>query len=189
MKIGLFFGSFNPIHVGHLILANYILENAALDQVWFVVSPQNPLKKASELLNEYDRLFLTELATKDNNRFSVSNIEFKLPKPSYTIDTLTYLKELHPDKEFAIIMGSDSYQNLPRWKNSKQIMNHRLLVYQRPNALLAQEQLSPNTHLFNAPLLDISASYIRKTLKEGKSIRYMVPDEVALNIEQYGYYK
>src|SRR6516165_2550772 len=132
MKIGLYFGSFNPVHHGHLIIANYVLQNSDLNQVWFVVSPQNPLKPTAGLLNEYHRLFLVNAAIEGEINLKASDIEFKLPKPSYTIDTLTYLAEKYPQHEFAVIMGSDSFQNLPQWKNHKLILaNYPIYVYQR----------------------------------------------------------
>src|SRR5690606_24789131 len=133
MHIGLYFGSFNPIHTGHLIIANHVLENADLDKIWFVVSPHNPLKESHTLLNEYDCFHLAELAIKNNPKFRVSNVEFHLPKPSYTIDTLTYLSEKFPLEKFTVIMGSDSFQNLSRWKNYEQLLAHyRIVVYIRP---------------------------------------------------------
>ena len=132
MKIGLYFGSFNPIHHGHLIIANFVLQNSDLDQVWFIVSPQNPLKPSAGLLNEYHRLFLVNIAIEGENKLKASDIEFKLPRPSYTIDTLTYLQEKYPQHEFSIIMGSDSFQNLPNWKNYQQILkNFPIYVYIR----------------------------------------------------------
>lgn len=189
MDIGLYFGSFNPIHIGHLIIANHVLEQAGLDKIWFIVSPQNPLKQSATLLNEYDRFFLTELAIKGNNKFRASNIEFHLPKPSYTIDTLAYLSEKFPLEHFSIIMGSDSYQNLKRWKNSEQIRNNfQIFVYLRPEFPVTESAIEENVTIFKAPLLDISASYIRKQIQEGKSIKYLTPDAVAAYIEENGYY-
>src|SRR5690606_14995812 len=139
MHIGLYFGSFNPIHIGHLIIANHIIENTDIDKIWFIVSPHNPLKDAHSLLNEYDRLHLTELAIKDDPRFRASNVEFHLPKPSYTIDTLTYLKEKFPFERFSVIIGSDSFQNLSRWKNYEQLIaDFSLVVYKRPGFEISQ---------------------------------------------------
>ena len=132
MKTGLFFGSFNPIHVGHLIIANHVLNETDVEKIWFIVSPQNPFKNESTLLNEYHRLHLVRLATENDNRIKASEIEFGLPRPSYTVDTLAYLSEKFPDNEFSIIMGSDSYQNLPKWKNAEVILNnYGVYVYQR----------------------------------------------------------
>lgn len=190
MNIGLYFGSFNPIHTGHLIIANYVLEHAALDKIWFVVSPQNPLKQSASLLNEYDRFFLTELAIKGNNKFRASNIEFHLPKPSYTVDTLAYLSEKFPLEHFSIVMGSDSYQNLGRWKNAEQILrNFEVYVYLRPGFPIEESIAEKNVTVLKAPFLDISANYIRHQIKEGKSIQYLTPDAVAAYIKENGYYR
>ncbi|MFT4063082.1 MAG: nicotinate (nicotinamide) nucleotide adenylyltransferase [Edaphocola sp.] len=189
MNIGLYFGSFNPIHTGHLIIANHVLEHTDLDKIWFVVSPHNPLKESHTLLNEYDRLHLVELAIKDNNKFRASNIEFHLPKPSYTIDTLTYLTEKFPLEKFTVIMGSDSYVNLPRWKNHEKILElYKLVVYQRPDFPVDAKALPPNVATLQAPLLQISSTYIRQQVKEGKSIRYLVADDVAAVIADNRYY-
>jgi len=188
MNIGLYFGSFNPIHTGHLIIANHIVEHSELDKVWFVLSPHNPLKSEHSLLNEYDRLHLAELAISDNPKFRVSNVEFHLPKPSYTIDTLTYLKEKFPLEHFFVIMGSDSYQNLPRWKNYEKILEYyQIIVYNRPG--LEVKGLRPGVTVMDAPLLEISSTYIREEIKAGRSIRYLVPDKVADYITDNRYYK
>lgn len=190
MNIGLYFGSFNPIHTGHLIIANHILEETDLDKIWFVVSPQNPLKKSSTLLNEYDRLHLTELAIKNNSNFRASNVEFQLPKPSYTVNTLAYLSEKFPFEHFSVIMGSDSYTNLKRWKNYEQILdNFTIYVYLRPGFPVDSQECPGSVQIIKAPLLDISASYIRTKINQGHSIRYLVPEEVASYIEENGYYK
>ncbi len=189
MKIGLYFGSFNPIHVGHLIIANYIITNTTLDQVWFVVSPQNPLKKASSLLNEYQRLHLVNIAIEGENKLRASNVEFKLPKPSYTIDTLTYLKEKYPEYVFVPIMGSDSFQNITKWKNYETLIkNYSIIIYNRPGFDIEEEH-NATLQLLNSPLLDISSTKIRQLIKEKKSIRYLVPDVVKEEIEKNGYYK
>lgn len=189
MNIGLYFGSFNPIHVGHLIIANHIVLHAPLDKIWFVVSPQNPLKPSNTLLNEYDRLHLVELAIQNNNKFRCSNIEFQLPKPSYTIDTLTHLAEKFPHEKFSVIMGSDSIQNITKWKNYETLLKYYpIYVYQRPGFTINPEQY-PNIHIVNAPHLDISATHIRNLIKEGKSIQYLVTDDVKNYIEANNYYK
>jgi len=188
MKIGLYFGSFNPVHVGHLIIASHIVNNCYLDQVWLVVSPQNPLKPAS-LLNEYHRLHMVQLATEDNSKLKASNIEFNLPKPSYTIDTLTYLDEKYPQHRFSVIMGSDSYQNLYNWKNYEQILKrYPIIIYQRPGYTVNNQQ-EGNIVITNAPILDISASFIRRNIQEGKSIEFLVTDKVRKEIENNSYYK
>jgi len=190
MRVGLYFGSFNPIHHGHLLIASWILQNTSLQQVWFVVSPQNPLKPASTLLNEYHRLYLVQLAVEGENNLKALDIEFKLPRPSYTVDTLAYLQEKYPAHEFSIILGSDSFQNLPKWKNAEWLLkNYPVYVYKRP----AHEQLPSypgvkDIHILKAPLLPISSTEIRKKIKEGKSIRYLVPEAVRAEIERNGYY-
>ncbi len=189
MKIGLYFGSFNPVHHGHLIIANHVVQSTSLDQVWFVVSPQNPLKPAQGLLNEYHRLFLIQAAIDGENQLRVTDIEFKLPRPSYTIDTLTYIREKYPQYEFSIIMGSDSYQNLPRWKNYENLIkNTELYIYVRAGFENIPSYPNARTHILKAPLLQISATHIRNILKEGKSIRYLVPEVVKEEIERNHYY-
>lgn len=189
MKIGLYFGSFNPIHIGHLVIANHILNYTELKKIWFVVSPQNPLKHSHTLLNEYHRLQLVRLAIEDNPLLVASDVEFKLPRPSYTIDTLTYLKEKHPQKEFSIIMGSDSFQNIHKWKNYENLVkNNDVIVYKRPGFEVNDKSLCPIV-LAATPLLEISATYIRNLIKTRKSIRYLVPEKVAQEIENLGYYK
>ncbi|PZX62968.1 nicotinate (nicotinamide) nucleotide adenylyltransferase [Hydrotalea sandarakina] len=189
MKIGLYFGSFNPIHHGHLIIASHIINQGLVDQVWLVVSPQNPLKASPTLLNEFHRLHLTRLAiAEDDTHIKVSDVEFGLPKPSYTIDTLTYLSEKYPQHQFAVMMGSDSFQNLPKWKNYQLILQqYQVLVYIRPNHTMP-EVLPKNVAVVKAPLLDISATYIRQCIQQKKSIRYLVPEPVRLEIEKAGYY-
>ncbi|MFY8024402.1 MAG: nicotinate (nicotinamide) nucleotide adenylyltransferase [Sediminibacterium sp.] len=189
MKIGLYFGSFNPIHMGHLIIANHVLNETDLQQVWFVVSPQNPFKQENTLLNEYHRLHLVQLAVEEDNRLRASDIEFKLPKPSYTIDTLVYLKEKYPQHEFTIIMGSDSFQNLPKWKNaSLLISDYAFIVYNRPE-FLVKNKYDARVTILDAPLLTISATHVRDNIKAGKSIRYLVPDKVREYIEANKYFK
>lgn len=190
MKIGLYFGSFNPIHHGHLIIASHILYNSDLDQVWFVVSPQNPLKPSAGLLNEYHRFYLVQLSVEGEKNLRAVDIEFKLPRPSYTIDTLTYLSEKYPDYQFSVIMGSDSYQNLSRWKNYEQILNnYPIYIYPRPGTSEIVPPSKGTIQLVKAPLLEISATDVRNSVKQGKSIRYLVPDKVMDEIEKNGYYK
>ncbi len=189
MKIGLYFGSFNPIHNGHLIIAQHVLNETELKQVWFVVSPQNPFKQQKTLLNEYDRLHLVKLAIQKSTSFKAIDIEFNIPKPSYTINTLIYLQEKYPQHEFSIIMGSDSLQNLDKWKNAETIMKHYpIYVYQRPGFPAIQEKVK-DLHSLTAPLLEISATHIRELIQDGKSIRFLVPDDVLDEIEETGYYK
>ncbi len=189
MKIGLYFGSFNPIHIAHLIIANHILNETDIEKVWFVVSPQNPFKEESNLLNEYHRLHLVRLATEEDIRIKVSDIEFTLPKPSYTTATLAYLADKYPEHKFCIIMGSDSFQNLHKWKNYEVIVkNYLLYVYKRPG-FEPENNIGANLHVLDAPLLQLSSTHIRKYIKEGKSVRYMIPDKVLEEIEKGGYYK
>lgn len=190
MKIGLYFGSFNPIHNGHLIIANYIVQNTEIEQVWFVISPQNPLKKSGTLLNEYHRLYLVQVSIEDEPSLKASDIEFRLPNPSYTIDTLTYLEEKFPSHNFSVIMGSDSFQNLSAWKNYKQLIkNYPIIVYERPGFKVENSYDEADITFLKAPLLEISSTYIRKIIKAGKSIRYLVPEKVRMEIEQNGYYR
>lgn len=190
MKIGLFFGSFNPIHIGHLIIANFMAENTDLDKVWFVVTPHNPHKKRESLADDHDRLNLVELAIADNNKLEASDIEFDLPKPSYTVDTLAYLKEEHVQHEFSLIMGGDNLATLSKWKNYEYILNHhKIYVYKRPNYDLGELQNHPKVHLFEVPTMDISSTFIRKQIKADKSIRYLVPDTVNDEIEKSALFK
>lgn len=189
MKIGLFFGSFNPIHVGHMIIANHFVEYGDLDEIWLVVTPHNPLKKKSTLANDYDRLHLVNLAIDDNLKLRATDIEFKLPQPSYTIDTLTYLSEKHPNKEFVLIMGGDNLATLHKWKNYEIILeDYGIYVYQRPEYDLGDLQNHKNVRIFQAPLMSISASFIRKSIKAKKSVRYLVHDAVLEYIESSGIY-
>jgi nicotinate-nucleotide adenylyltransferase len=188
MKIGLYFGSFNPIHNGHLIIASHIVENTDLQKIWFVVSPQNPHKPSSTLLNEYDRLHIVRLAIENDIRFKVCDVEFNLPKPSYTIDTLTYLTEKFPKNEFVIILGSDSYQNLSKWKNYELLVkNYAIVVYNRPGFEIKTNIY--NATILKAPLLDISSTLIRNLVKEKKSIKYLVADVVFNELMNNKYYK
>ena len=188
MHIGLYFGSFNPIHTGHLIIASHVLANTDVDKIWFVVSPHNPLKESASLLSEHNRLHLVQLAIEDNNGFRASNVEFSLPRPSFTVDTLAYLTEKFPLEKFSVVMGGDSYQNIGRWKNHEQILKYYdLYVYNRPGFPVEIPE-GARVQVLDAPLLDISASYIRRQLQAGKSIRYLVPDPVADYIADNRYY-
>lgn len=190
MKVGLFFGSFNPIHVGHLILAQNILEQSDLDQIWFVVSPQNPFKKKSTLLHEFDRIDMVRAATDKHPYFEASDIEFGLPKPSYTVDTLSHLIGKYPSNQFSLIMGEDNLSSLHKWKNFEYILHHHdVLVYPRPNS--KPHQLSDVSRIkkVDSPMLDISATYIRHAIQDGRTTQYMVLDEVRELIETRGYYQ
>lgn len=190
MKIGLYFGSFNPIHIGHMIIAEHVVNNSDLKQVWFVLSPHNPLKSSNTLLNEYDRLHLLNIAIDDNERFRAMDVEFKLPKPSYTITTLVYLEEKYPQHEFVVVIGSDSFTNLSKWKNYETLIkNYSFIVYQRPGFEINTETIKNiNYELLDAPLLDISATFIRAQLKERKDIKYLLPHGVYNEIESNKYY-
>jgi nicotinate-nucleotide adenylyltransferase len=190
MEIGLYFGSFNPIHHGHLIIANHVYQHTGLQQIWFVVTPQNPFKQNHQLLNEYQRLHLVQVAIEGEDHLRASDIEFKLPKPSYTIDTLTYLREKYPQHQFSLILGGDSFQNLPKWKNGDIILrDYPLYIYQRPGFGIATPENAKQITILDAPLLELSSTRIRQAIKEKKSIRYLVPDSVAQEIEQNNYYR
>ena len=179
MKIGLFFGSFNPVHIGHMVIANHIVEYTEIDKIWMVVSPQSPFKKKQSLASNYDRYHLLTLAVGDNARIRPSKIEFDLPTPSYTIDTLTYLKEKHGEQDFALIMGGDNLKSFHKWKNYEQIIEHHdIYVYKRSGSEEHQFKDHPRVKIVDAPLLNISATFIRKAVKDGKSVQYLVPDEV-----------
>lgn len=189
MKIGLFFGSFNPIHVGHLIVANTMAETTDLDQVWLIVSPQNPFKKQKDLLHEFDRLDMVEKAIFDNAKLQSSNIEFNLPRPSYTVDTLSVLKEKYPQHQFVLIIGEDNLGDFSKWKNYQEILNgYGLYVYPRPQSKPSELKEHPQVRMVEAPLLDISATFIRRCIRAEASIRYLVPDEVERYIKEKKFY-
>ena len=193
-KIGLFFGSFNPIHIGHLILANYILEKSDMEQLWFVVSPQNPFKEKKSLLKDYHRLDMVNLALKNYPKMRASNIEFSLPKPSYTTDTLAYLKEKYPENSFALIMGEDNLKNLHKWKNSENLVeNNQIIVYPRKiEAENLEENLllnHPNISLIEAPIIELSATQIREMIKLNQNVRPMLPPEVFEFLDGSSFYK
>ena len=191
-KIGLFFGSFNPIHIGHLILANYIVEHTDLDELWFVVSPQNPLKSKKSLFHDHDRYDMVEMAIKNYPKMRVSDIEFSMPKPSYTIDSLTYLRERYPEYTFGLIMGEDNLVSLPKWKNYETLIkNHQIIVY--PRFLVQDTDKEVITHenicKINAPIIELSATEIRKMIREKKNVRPMLPPEVFEHIDTKGFYQ
>jgi nicotinate-nucleotide adenylyltransferase len=189
-KIGLFFGSFNPIHIGHLIIANVMAENTDLHKVWFVVSPQNPFKPSKGLLHEFDRYDMVKAAIVDHYKLEASDVEFNLPKPSYTIHTLAYLTEKFPDKEFKVIIGEDNLENFTKWKNHDEILNQfGLYVYPRPHVTNSDLKRHPHVKMIEAPLLDISATYIRNCIKGNKSIRYLVPEPVEQMIRLKDFYR
>ncbi len=189
MTVGLYFGSFNPIHVGHLVIANHILTETTLQKIWFVVSPQNPFKKSASLLNEYDRLHLVQKAIEGDDRLKASDIEFGLPKPSYSSHTLAYLQEKYPTYKFQIIMGSDSFQNIGKWKNWETIIaNYPILIYKR-HGFEVDNAINAQITVLSAPLLEISATHIRKLIEAGKSFKYLVPEVVEKEIIASRFYK
>jgi nicotinate-nucleotide adenylyltransferase len=199
-KIGLYFGTFNPIHVGHLIIANYMADHANLSEVWMVVSPQNPMKQRSSLLADIHRLQLVRIAVEDNPRLKASNIEFDLPKPSYTVHTLAYLREKYPDTDFVLIMGEDNLRSLPKWKNYEQIIKeHEILVYPRLYTEDEEEnqetgEFSPKLteakyRMMNAPVMRISASFIRQSIREGHDVRYLLTEPVERYVREMHFYE
>ncbi|MFK7756303.1 MAG: nicotinate (nicotinamide) nucleotide adenylyltransferase [Flavobacteriales bacterium] len=199
-RIGLFFGSFNPIHVGHLILCNHLAEHSDLNEIWLVVSPHNPFKEKSSLLSDMHRLTLVRLATEDNSKLKASNIEFDLPKPSYTVQTLAYLKEKHPEHQFSLIMGEDNLRGLHKWKNvSEIIQNHVIYVYPRIRTVQEEgKELSDKPHeslqgadfrFIDGPILALSASLIRKNINEGKSVKYLLTPEVEKYVDEMHFYR
>ena len=188
--IGLYFGSFNPIHIGHLAIANYFVEFAPLNELWFVVSPHNPLKEKSSLLPDYQRFEIVNQALRDYPKFKVSNIEFSLPKPSYTTDTLAYLKEKYPTKKFALIIGEDNLSSFHKWKNYEQLLNdQKILVYPRPNCEQTKFHEHQNVQLINAPNIEISSSFIRNSIRKGKDVRFFVPEKAWEYIDEMNFYR
>lgn len=195
-KVGLYFGSFNPIHIGHLAIAGYMTEYSGIDQVWFIVSPHNPLKKKDTLLAGNHRLYLVELAIGDNYKLKASDIEFKLPVPSYTIDTLTHLQEKYPRHEFALVMGEDNLYTLNKWKNANELVKlYSLFVYPRPetnkpsNRLLEKIISLADIHYINAPMMEISGTFIRNGIKKGKDMSYFLPPAVWKYIKEMHFYE
>lgn len=189
MKIGLFFGSFNPIHTGHLIIANAMVEDTDLQRVWFVVSPHNPFKSAKSLLHEFDRLDMVRLAIEDNASFEATDIEFRMPRPSYTVDTLAWLSDKYPQHQFKLIVGEDNLSSFPKWKNSSVILDQwGLYVYPRPGAEPSVLRTHANVQVVEAPLVDISATYIRRRLQQNKNIRYLVHPKVEEHIRIRRFY-
>lgn len=191
LKIGLYFGSYNPIHIGHLAIANYMVEFTDIDQLWFVVSPQNPHKIKENLLADYHRLELVNRAIENDDRFRASNIEFNLPKPSYTIDTLTYLQERHPDYSFVILMGSDNLENFHKWKNFEIILeNYGVIVYPRPGFDKSKMLVHKNiTVVEGVPLMEIASTFIREAIKTGKDIRYFMPLKAWEYLDEMNFYR
>lgn len=189
-KTGLFFGSFNPIHTGHLIIANYMLEFTDLDEVWMVISPHNPLKEKKSLLADHHRYAMVQIAIEDNPRLRSSNIEFKLPQPSYTVDTLAHLEEKYPNIQFVLIAGSDIFPTFHKWKNYEELLErHRFYIYSRPGYDEGPFRDHPNVRIFEAPLIQISSSFIRQAIADGRDIRYLVPDKIYQYIREMHFYE
>ena len=189
MKVGLFFGSFNPLHVGHKIIASYMAEFSTLDKVMFVVSPQNPLKSKRSLLDQYHRLMIIRMEIEDNSKLEVTDIEFSMPQPSYTIDTLVRLTEKHPKNQYSIIMGSDNLHNFHKWKNYKQILeNYSIHVFPRPGFEISI--VHKNIHIVNGvPNMEICASFIRESIKNGKDVSYLMPEKAWKYTDEMNFYK
>jgi len=190
MITGLYFGSFNPIHIGHLAIGSFMVEFSDVEQLWFVVSPQNPLKQKNSLLDDYQRLHMVRLAIEDDDRFRASDIEFKFPTPSYTINTLTYLQEKYPARKFQLIMGSDSLQTFHKWKHAELIVkNYHRLIYPRPGTIMDPATSIPNATIVDAPMMDISSSFIRKAIRNGKDVRHLVPSKVYTYLREMHFYE
>lgn len=190
MKVGLFFGTFNPIHVGHMIIASYMAEFTDLDQVWFVVSPQNPMKQDQILLKDYHRLALVRIAVENHRKLKVNNIEFSLPKPSYSIDTLTELSDKYRDHEFALIIGTDNLEIFHQWKDYERILDkYSLYVYPRHGFNGGNLASHPKVKITDAPLIEISSTFIRQAIREKKDIQSMLPDAVWKYIEEMHFYE
>lgn len=200
MKIGLYFGTFNPIHIGHLIIANYMVDYTEMDQVWLVVSPQNPLKDKRTLLKDHHRLMMVRVAVEDNPKLRASNVEFDLPKPSYTSHTLAYLKEKYPEHDFALIMGEDNLRTFHKWKNYEQILaNHTLFVYPRvfqkvehPSETNPEENIGEHENVrlcMDVPMMNISSSFIRSAVQQGHDVRYLLSEPVFRYLDEMNFYK
>lgn len=189
-KVGIYSGSFNPIHHGHVMLANYLVEFSELDELWFVVTPQNPLKKKEDLLDDDERLKMVQLAVGDDPRFFVSDIEMHLPTPSYTINTLTALSELYPDCEFVFICGMDSLQNLKNWREYQRILdNYELLVFPREGYDGSELVNSPSVKILKTPIVEVSSTFIRNCVREGRDVRHFMPEKAFLYMKERHFYE
>lgn len=204
MKVGLYFGTFNPIHIGHLVISNYMAEYTDLDQVWLIVTPQNPLKKKKSLLEDYHRLAVVKVAIEDNNKLRASDIEFNLPRPSYTTATLAYIKEKYPEHEFHLIMGEDNLRTFHKWRNYEHILeSQKIYVYPRTLTIQEEEEVHeigslpdnelsrhPNVMVCEeAPVMKVSSSVIRQAIKDGKDVRYLLTDPVYKYIDEMNFYR
>jgi nicotinate-nucleotide adenylyltransferase len=192
MKIGLYFGTFNPIHVGHLIIANHMAEHSDLEQIWMVVTPHNPLKQKNTLLDDYQRLHLVRLATEDYPKIKPSDIEFKLPQPNYTVNTLAHLMEKYPQHEFSLIMGEDNLKSLHNWKNYEYILEHHdIYIYPRVSEEAENPNLKnhPSVHWIDAPIVEISSTFIRENIKNKKNIRPLLPYNVWEYVDHNNFYR
>ena len=192
MKVGLYFGSFNPIHIGHLVIANHLAEYSDLDQIWFVVTPHNPFKKKSSLLDNYQRLEMVYLATKDYKKLKPSDIEFNLPQPNYTVNTLAHLQEKYPNNTFALIMGEDNLKSFHKWKNYEVILdNHDIYIYPRISESKIDTRFNGHKkiHHVNAPIMQLSSTFIRKAIKDGKLVEPMLPKNVWEYLDEMNFYK
>ncbi|PSG90390.1 nicotinate (nicotinamide) nucleotide adenylyltransferase [Aurantibacter aestuarii] len=192
MKVGLYFGSFNPIHIGHLIIANHLVENSDLDQIWFVVTPHNPFKKKASLLDNYQRLEMVFLATKDYDKLQPCDIEFNLPQPNYTVNTLIHLKEKHPTHDFSIIMGEDNLKSFHKWKNYEVILeDYQVYVYPRISEGIVETQFTnhPKISRVDAPIIELSSTMIRNSIKAQKNVKPLLSPEVWRYIDEMGFYE
>jgi len=189
-KTGLFFGSFNPIHLGHLMIASYMIEFTDIDDVWFIISPHNPLKKKSTLLPDVNRLYMVNVAVEDEPKFNASNVEFHMPRPSYTIDTLTYLQERYPTHDFVLLAGSDIFPTFHKWKNYEQLFSlYKFYIFPRPFTKTHPFENHPSITQMKAPLIEISSSFIRNGIKAGKNMQYFLPRKVWEYLDEMGFYK
>ncbi len=189
-KVGLFFGSFNPIHIGHMIIASFVADNTDLKEIWFVVSPHNPLKEKKSLLKDHHRLQLVVRAIENDARFRASDIEFHLEQPSYTTNTLVHLKEKYPNTEFSLLMGGDNLASLHRWKNYESILeNYPIVVYSRPGQQISGNVVKGRITMLEAPQMNISSSHIRRSIADGKTVKYLMPAEAWQYLDEMNFYK
>ena len=192
MKIGLYFGTFNPIHIGHLVIANHMAEYSDLNQIWFVVTPQSPFKVKQSMLDNYQRLEMVYRATKDYDKLKPSDIEFNLPQPNYTVNTLAYLQEKYPKYEFSLIMGEDNLKGFHKWKNYDIILeNHHIYVYPRLSEGVVETKFEDHPHIkkVDAPIMELSSTFIRNAIKQGKNVKPMLPEHVWEYVDEMNFYR